>query len=388
MLENFAHNLEYKSYIEQLVLTNFRNYAQLSLSLHSRPVVLTGANGAGKTNILEAISLLSPGRGLRRAKLKEIEKFHTTDGLSSQSWGIWSQFIDTQGQQHSIGTGISRQAEGQEKRVVRFNGNNVDHSYLLDYLSILWITPELDRIFVESKHNRRRFLDRLIINFDPEHRSRIQQYEKIMRQRAFLMRSQKNDESWLSIIEQQMVELGTAIAATRLHFIEQLNKICTDNTPFPQAKVFFLGKIEEALHNKKALDVEEYYAAELKSNRALDAQSGITHFGPHRSDWGVEFFAKRLSASHCSTGEQKLLLLSVVLAAVRLIVQQKEHLPILLLDEVTAHLDDTYRQALFEMVSYLGLQAWFTGTDRNYFKGLKSTAQFYKINNGHVELQD
>ncbi len=370
------------SYVQNLQLHNFRCYDSAKMDgIESGLIVLSGPNGAGKTNILEAVSLLSPGRGLRSATNDEIQKKD-----KSTSWAIASH-VETGGVVVQIGTGLE---EGGSKRSVRINGANAKNQMALsDYLSCIWLTPQMDRLFIDSSGGRRRFFDKLIFAFDPGHAGRVTRYENAMSQRSKLLREGKGDPSWLMALESQMAETGIAIAAARLDFAARLQTACDmaherEETFFPKAALHLSGTIEELLSKSPAVEVEEMFLYQLKQSRARDAETGGAATGPHKGDLLVRYAAKDMPADQCSTGEQKALLIGIILAHARLMRAERGAPPILLLDEVAAHLDENRRAALFDLLCELGGQVWMTGTDESHFSAAGKRAQFWGVN--HAEI--
>lgn len=370
------------SYVTQLTFQNFRCYEQARLeNLQSGLIVLCGPNGAGKTNILEAISILTPGRGIRGVKARDMQRF---DG--SEPWAISSDVM-TGGGSVKLGTGLNLD---NDRRIVRINGVNAKNQMALsDYLACLWLTPQMDRLFLEGAGGRRRFLDRLIFTFDAGHSGRVTRYENAMRQRSKLLHEGNSDPSWLGGLEAQMAETGVAIAAARLDFTDKLQQSC-DRTEsgeekfFPKAKIKVKGTIEELLQNTPAVEVEKMFFYQLEQSRPQDAIVGGAATGPHKSDMDVVYAAKNVSAAQCSTGEQKALLIGIILAHGRLVAAERGAPPVLLLDEIAAHLDEARRAALFERLENLGGQVWMTGTDSILFSSIASKAQFFDIDSAQI----
>lgn len=368
------------TFLQDLKLHNFRCYDRQDMAgLTSGLLVFYGPNGAGKTNILEGVSLLSPGRGLRSARMTEIQK---QDG--AEPWAVASN-VESCGVQAQIGTGADRESG---KRTVRINGQTArGQNALSDYLSCVWLTPQMDRLFLEASAHRRKFLDRLIFAFDPGHAGRITRYENAMRQRARLLQNGGGDPAWLTGLESQMSEAGVAIAAARCDFTERLQAACDRNeTPhFPRAALSVRGTLEELLGAAPALEVEEMFAYQLLQSRSVDMLTGGAATGPHKSDLNVRYVSKNMPADQCSTGEQKALLIGIVLAHAKLIAVERGSPPVLLLDEVAAHLDESRRAALYELLGALGGQVWLTGTDKNLFDAVKTTARFFEVRDAAVQ---
>ncbi len=370
------------SFVQNLQLHNFRCYNSARLDdVASGLIVLCGPNGAGKTNLLEAVSLLTPGRGLRGAANDEIQKKDSPD-----AWAIAAS-VETGGAEVQIGTGLDA-ANG--KRSVRINGVAAKAQMALsDYLACVWLTPQMDRLFIDSSGGRRRFFDKLIFAFDAGHAGRVTRYENAMAQRSKLLREGKADPSWLKSLESQMAETGVAIAAARLDFVIRLQKACdmaheNEENFFPKAALHLSGTIEELLAKTPALEVENMFAYQLEQSRTRDSETGGAATGPHKGDLLVRYAAKDMAADQCSTGEQKALLIGIILAHARLMRAEKGMPPILLLDEVAAHLDENRRAALFDLLCDLGGQVWMTGTDESLFSAARKRAQFWGVNGGQI----
>ncbi len=358
--------------IARLAVTRFRCYAYVQLRPDARPVVLAGPNGAGKTNLLEAVSLLAPGRGLRRARLAEMDRHGDTGG-----WGVAATVATPDG---SVDIGTGRQPDG-ERRVVRINGEPArGQTALADFVSALWLTPDMDRLFREGASARRRFLDRLVYGYDPAHAGRITAYEQALRERARLLVDGNGDDGWLSALEETMAARGVAIAAARLEMVQRLTRaLAGAGGPFPGVVLSVDGKVEGWLGAGPALAAEDRLKADLSATRRQDAQSGATAVGPHRSDLVARHLAKDMPAALCSTGEQKAMLIAIVLAEARLQAAERGVAPLLLLDEVAAHLDEQRREALFDEICGLPGQTWMTGTDAALFAPLGNRAQHFSV---------
>ncbi len=345
-------------------------------------IVLYGANGAGKTNILEAVSLLSPGRGIRGARVRDVQKNDAID-----PWAIAGVLDFAYGEEVRLGTGLDPASRtGSEKRTVRINGQTAKgQTKLAEYLSCVWLTPQMDRLFLDSSRERRKFLDRLVFTFDPGHSGRVTRYENALAQRSKLLKDGTFDQTWLSGLEGQMAETAIAIAAARLDFAARLQAACDaaakdgGDEYFPKAQFKVKGILEEMLHQAPALEVEDHFKDRLVQSRERDAITGGAAVGPHKSDLLVHYAAKNMPADQCSTGEQKALLIGLILAHARLIKAERGRPPLLLLDEVAAHLDDGRRRALYAILQELGAQVWLTGTEENLFSDIRDTAQFFEI---------
>lgn len=364
--------------VAQLSVTGFRCYGEARLELDARPVALVGPNGAGKTNLLEAVSLLSPGRGLRRARIAEIDRRGGPGG-----WGV-AATVRTPGGPVRIGTG---REPGGERRVVRINGAPArGQTALAEYVSVVWLTPEMDRLFREGAYARRRFLDRLVYGFDPAHAGRAAAYDHAMRERARLLRDGGGDASWLNALEDTMAARGVAIAAARLDMVRRLNRaLAASRGAFPGVGLAVSGAVEDWLCEGPALAAEERLKSALEGSRAEDAKSGGAAVGPHRGDLEARHLAKDMPAALCSTGEQKSMLIAIVLAEARLQAAERAAAPLLLLDEVAAHLDADHRAALFNELCELGVQAWLSGTDAGIFAGLGDRAQHVAVADATVK---
>ncbi|ASY64950.1 DNA recombination and repair protein RecF [Sinorhizobium sojae CCBAU 05684] len=372
--------MPHKVYITRLKLTDFRNYAALAFDLDQRHVVLTGENGAGKTNLMEAISFLSPGRGLRRAAYADVARIGAADGFSVFA------VVDGMEGPVEIGTGTAGGEEGQARRL-RLNGTparTVDE--LTDHLRVLWLTPAMDGLFTGPAGDRRRFLDRLVLSLDPEHGRRASEFDRAMRSRNRLLSEFRPDPAWVSAIEREMAGLGVSMALARLEMLGLLAALVErsqGNSSFPSARLSLSGFLDDC-HGLPAYDLEERYLAMLQEGRLRDAAAGRTLEGPHRSDLLIRHGEKDMEAERCSTGEQKALLIGLVLAHARLVGDMTGHAPILLLDEIAAHLDRGRRAALFDRVDELGGQAFMTGTDRAMFEALGERGRYLTVANGRV----
>lgn len=370
--------------ITRLTLTEFRNYRDLRLITPARLVALTGANGAGKTNILEAISLLAPGRGLRGATFEELAR----QG-GSGSWAIAAE-IETSAGPLSAGTAWSIQPDAGDggSRLVVIDGEvQKGLGALGEHMRVLWLTPAQDRLFAGPASDRRRFLDRLVAASDPEHGARILVFEKVMRERNLLLAEPRSDATWLTSLEAQMAEAAVAISAARLIGLEALQTHIgagRSESSFPWAEIAIEGEIEALVSQKPAVQVEDEYRRILRDSRGLDRAAGRTLRGPHRSDLAVVHGPKAMPAGQCSTGEQKALLIGLVLAQARAVRAGAGVSPILLLDEVAAHLDRARRRSLLEALAALGSQSWMTGTDAQLFEAIGAEGAVFHVEDGLV----
>ena len=367
--------------LTRLTLTDFRNYAGLRLDVDAELVALTGANGAGKTNLLEAISLLAPGRGLRGAGFEDLARLG-----GASAWAISAEIVKDS-EQVSLGTGWSS-GEGGQTRLVVIDGHVERSSGALgQHMRLLWLTPAMDRLFAGPASDRRRFLDRLVQAFDPEHGSRVAVFEKVMRERNLLLEESRADRAWLSSLEAHMAEAATAIAAARLQAVASLRTHIDagrQESAFPWGIVSVEGEIEVLLATMPAVRAEDQYRKRLHDSRRLDSAAGRTLSGPHRSDFSVQHGPKDMAAALCSTGEQKALLIGLILAQARAVKAEGNCAPVLLLDEIAAHLDRDRRTALFGALGALGCQAWMTGTDAETFGGLGGSGAVFHVEAGTI----
>jgi DNA replication and repair protein RecF len=388
-------------WVERLTLTNFRSYAAANVATDAGPQVIVGANGSGKTNLLEALSLLSPGQGLRRVPFVDLvraggddsfavaARAHTLAGPADIGTGL----PPTPNPSPQGGGGFLRTSE-RSGRIVRIDGSAQSGSGVLaDYLEIVWVTPAMDGLFTGPASERRRFLDRLILCFDHSYRTIAGRFERAMTSRNRLLADGVRDNAQLSGFEQVMAETGIAVAAARLEAVAAMGQIVEKrqardpNSAFPWSSFRLAGSIEDSLQTLSAVEAEDRYAQTLREIRERDRAASRTLDGPHRSDLIVEHGPKALAARHCSTGEQKALLLGLVLAHAELLTERQEGAaPILLLDEITAHLDADRRAALFEEILRLGAQAWMTGTDANAFDALSGKAHFWQVAEGRIAV--
>jgi DNA replication and repair protein RecF len=374
--------------VTRLGLRNFRSYAELDFAVSSRPVVLAGPNGAGKTNLLDAISLLSPGRGLRGARLSD----HVRRGPSVPSDALWAVAANVSrgGETYEVGTGLTLGPNGGERRQVKLNGAPAQNSADLgELIQMLWLTPAMDRLFIEGVSGRRKFLDRLVLGFEPVHARNSTRYETAMRERARLLKFGPRDPAWLDGLEEVMADTGVALSVSRAETVARLNRALEargEAGAFPSAQLSLEGETD-ALLSEHGTASASALRERLAHTRVRDAESGRTTFGPHLTDLCVRHTQKRANARECSTGEQKALLISIVLAdAWELSGLHDGHAPLLLLDEIAAHLDSRRRSALFEEIAALGGQAWLTGTDSVIFEPLRAHADLYEVANSQPRL--
>src|SRR5665647_2862641 len=375
------------AFIRRLTLSNFRSYhaAQIELG-QAGPVVLTGANGAGKTNLIEAISMLAPGRGLRRATMEELA-FSEGDGA-----GAVSAEIEGMLGLATLGTGIDPPVgeDSSPARRCRIDREAVSSAAAFaDHLRVVWLTPAMDPLFNGPASERRRFLDRLVLAVDAQHSSRVSALERCLRSRNRLLEDTRSDPHWLEAVEHETAEVAVAVAAARSETVNRLSGALvaerSSASQFPQAEIALTGWMEQLLPDHRAIEIEDRYRALLRDNRARDAAAGRTLDGPHLSDLAVTHASKGIPAADASTGEQKALLIRLVLAHARLIKEMTGYAPLLLLDEVVAHLDPARRAALYDALSALGAQVWMTGADPAAFGDIIGRAQVFNIRAGNVE---
>ena len=342
--------------ITALGMSQFRSHALTRLAFDGRPVAIHGPNGAGKTNILEAVSLLSPGRGLRRAGSEELARQPEAIG-----WKVSAQ-VDGLDAPHEVLTF----AQGSDARVVRIDGKVATQASLGRVLRILWLVPAMDRLWIEAAEGRRRFLDRMTLSFTPEHGEAVLAYDKAMRERNRLLKDQVRDPHWYGVIEVRMAGAAALIDANRAAALDRLGRAQDGaETAFPRADLTMA-------HSDGGYDD---LAAVLAEGRARDMAAGRSLQGPHRVDLAAVYAAKGVAAGQCSTGEQKALLISLILAKARALAEDLGRAPVVLLDEVAAHLDAARRAALYDEICALGAQAIMTGTEPGLFEAMNGRAQ-------------
>ena len=383
MSQHQINNIESEAYdfnrVQSLKLNNFRSYDTLECTFEGCSVVLLGPNGSGKTNILESLSLLSPGRGLRRAPLEQFRNFK-----GPLEWGINAKVLSNNSS-YKISTGIpAGRIKGRE---VRINDKKVFASKSLpEIISVSWLTPSMDQIFVESPSSRRKFLDTMCSSLFNNHASLIKSYEKLMRERNTLLQENKFDIDWLDTLETQMSQDGVNIGLNRLSLINGLNtKLDNDKNPvWPKAFLKIEGTIEDKLSSNETDSVRDFFRENLFNNRTKDFFSGRTTFGVHKSDLLVSDRNKGIYANQCSTGEQKSLLIGLILTHLNLVADRSNRYPILLLDEVVAHLDQLRRAALFEQIIETKAQVFMTGTEADLFSGIKDFSEVFSVGMGRL----
>ncbi len=405
-MDNLALNLQVnnsiKSGVTRLTLTDFRNYQFLRINAELSPIVITGENGSGKTNILEAISFLTPGRGLRAARLADIRRItpalvsdeYAPTEISNTSWAV-SSTIQKGGEEFEIGTAVEKSARETnendirsfERRIVKIDGSKISsQSELGKYISAVWLTPQMDRLFRGGSQPRRSFLDRLVYAFDVEHAKRTANFEHLYREWYQLLKNGSKDNHWLLPLEENMASLGVAIAAARREQIAKLNTFIEHEPDdvFPSVMLELDGLIEKMLDKMPAIEVEDFYKNRLKEQRK-NVLFNENIDGVNRTDFKVYYRKKHMPAELCSTGEQKSLLVSIILAQTKSQTLHQGFAPVMLLDEVVAHLDDLKREALIEKIRDLKVQAWITSTNPELFASLKNSAMFFEVKNNKVE---
>lgn len=393
-----------KSGVSRLTLTDFRNYQFLRINTNANIVVIFGENGSGKTNILESISFLTPGRGLRNAKLADVKRIsfdmsneYNPEKISLFNWAISAEAY-LGAESFNIGTAVEQTSREYiseeneednhyfERRIVKLDGNKLSsQAELGKYISVIWLTPQMDRLFRGGSQPRRSFLDRLVFAFDAEHAKRLLNFEHYYKEWYKLIKTGKGDNLWLSGLEENMATVGVAIAAARREQIARLNTFIEKEPDdvFPNVKLELDGTIERMLDTLPAIDVEDKYKNLLASQRKNILLNESVD-GINRTDFKVFYRKKKMPAELCSTGEQKSLLISIILAQARCQSLHRGFAPILLLDEIVAHLDDEKREALLQKIKELGAQAWITTTNPELFTNLRGCAQFFKVDNNQI----
>ena len=371
------------SRIHRLSLTHFRNYRTATLQVAGDMVVLVGPNGAGKTNCMEAVSFLSPGRGLRRATLEDI-----ADNQGDGSWAVSAEVEGALGLA-TLGTGIDPPTgEASNARRCRIDREPVGSATAFgDHLRMVWLTPAMDGLFMGAASERRRFFDRLVLAIDSEHSSRVSALERSLRSRNRLLEVRNYDDHWCDAIERETAELAVAVAASRGQTAAKLATMLHERgtaSAFPSAEIMLDGWMENALLQEPATAVEDRYREILRASRPRDAAAGRTLDGPHLTDLQVIYAPKSMPARDASTGEQKALLIGLVLAHATMVAEMTGIVPLLLLDEVVAHLDPNRRKALFDELAKLGAQVWMTGADPAAFVDIGPTGEIFDVESGRA----
>ncbi len=366
--------------VRRLRLRSFRNFAALDLGLPAAaaPVVLYGANGAGKTNLIEAVSLLAPGRGLRRARLDSLDR----DADPVRPFRIEALLATADG---PVDLATGRDLEGDRRWLEIMGESRRGLAPLAELVAVAWLTPAMDRLFLDAASERRRFLDRLVLAVYPEHARQTATFERAMRERSLLLRQGPRDPAWLKVLEERMAAAGVAVAAGRRELVLGLNTLLAEPDPtLPTMRLELEGAVEAWLGAGAAIDAEERLASGLEASRAQDAESGGAAIGPHRSDLAAIDLATGEAAPRVSTGRQKAMLVAIILAEARL--RQRVHgdLPVLLLDETMAHLDPTRRDGVAERLAAMGGQVFLTGTERRLFAALEGRAHFLHVDQGTI----
>lgn len=372
--------------VKRLTLADFRSYATLDLALCAQTIVLTGDNGAGKTNVLEALSLLTPGRGLRRAELGDCARNEGAGGFAV------SVEIETLFGGMQLGTGIEPNSAAAPVRKYRIDRESAPSiRAFCDHIRVIWLTPAMDGLFTGPAGDRRRFLDRLVLSIDADHGARVNALERALRGRNRLLEDRlgSSERIWLDAIEREVAELAIAVAAARFETVSKLSALISDtqgdaDSRFPFAELKLQGEIDSLIETRPALEAEDIYRRILHDNRARDASAGRTLIGPQSSDLRVRHGVKQAEAAQTSTGEQKALLVGLILAQARLVKAMSGMAPLVLLDEIAAHFDPTRRAALYELLAILGAQVWLTGADPSAFAGLEGKAQMLKVTPGKI----
>jgi DNA replication and repair protein RecF len=374
-----------KARISRLTLSNFRSYHAANIAVGGDVVVLVGPNGAGKTNLLEAISLLSPGRGLRRADTSELA-FNEGDG----SWAISAEVDGALGLA-TLGTGIEPPANADAAPVRKYRIDREpagSATAFADHLRVIWLVPAMDQLFAGPASERRRFLDRLVLAVDAGHAARVSALERALRSRNRLLESPRPDTHWLDAAEHETAEVAVAVAAARAETVRRLSAALAarraTETAFPSAEIGLDGWMEAAVLAAPAVEVEDRYRGVLRDNRSRDAAAGRTLDGPHLTDLLVVYEPKGILAHDASTGEQKALLIGLVLAHAALVADMSGAAPVILLDEVVAHLDPSRRAALFAALGWLGAQVWMTGADPAAFAEIPAGAEMFDVTPGRA----
>lgn len=362
--------------ISNLVLTNYRSHKHFALEFcPEQSVILIGPNGAGKTNVLEAVSYLVPGRGLRHAPVRDLAHRSARALSEEKSWSVFAKIQDRE-ELFTVATGTTTgtnpnesSASSKERRVLLLNGKNLrQRREVLERLWVVSLTPDIDSLLRDAAQTRRRFFDNLVMGIYPQHADNLNYYEKALRERMALLAQARWDPQWMQQIESQLVNYGIIIAELRVRAAELINHAVAHSiTKFPRAQVQLSGETEQSLMTLSALQAELQMSQQLRDSRAKDQQTGICHVGPHRTDVVLFYLEKEIEGCFASTGEQKALIISLVLATTRLYLLRKKGVPLLLLDEVVAHLDKKVRGMLMKEIAELGIQTWMTGTEVELF---------------------
>jgi DNA replication and repair protein RecF len=372
--------------LTRLALENFRNYAAVSLKLDGRHVCLYGANGSGKTNLIEAVSMLAPGRGLRSADLVDIVR-RDANGAAARHWALSADLRDGEVDQ-KLSLMLELDEQGRSKRIAKLDGAVTTQTELGELVRVIWLTPLMDRVFSGPAGDRRRFFDRQVLAHFPSHGPAGAAYEKAMRQRNALLEQGRVDPAWLDALEQRMAEAGAVTAVHRADALKRMQAAIAARPEgaFPKSVLDLDGRFEKRVTGgADVAEIEQEIASSLRQNRTRDQVAGRTLEGVHRTDLTVLHAPKQLPADQCSTGEQKALLIGLILANAQALFERDfAPSPLLLLDEAAAHLDSDRRAALYDELAALGGQAWLTGTDRSLFDAFGDRAQRFEVSNGIV----
>lgn len=370
-----------KSQVLSLSLRNFRNYKSLDFEPQSDFTIILGPNGVGKTNILEAISMLAPGKGLRGSKISDMESFE----CKGYGWSISADIKSEHGISR-INTMADRECS---KRSIEIDDKATSQAELSRMLGVSWLVPQMGHIFIDSSSARRKFLDRMVSNFDPGHVKHLYSYEYHMKERANLLKSDSYDETWMKVIERKMSESAVIVATARVQFAEMVMETLNSmKYKLPKFSMKISGIIEENVYNMPAVQIEDDFCRILKEKRPLDALSKRTNAGIHRSDMLIYKGDCGTSADMCSTGEQKFLLISVFLTDIVAQIRHRKKMPVILLDDASAHLDSKSQAVFFEIVRDIGAQTWVTSTFIENFDFLRGNAEFYKIENNKIGVRE
>ncbi|GBQ21108.1 recombination protein F [Acetobacter estunensis NRIC 0472] len=372
--------------LQRLILTDFRNYTRLVWEPSRSPIVLTGDNGSGKTNLLEGLSLLVPGRGLRGARNADLP-LRAPDGTpaSAGGWGVTAKFSDTNGS-FEVATGMEAGRDGGARRFLLDGVALRGRGAIAEYLSAVWLTPQMDRLFGESTSGRRRFLDRLVVSMTPHHARELAACERATAQRNKMLGVGQVDDIWLAAIEDAMARHGVAVVAARRDLVAQLNRTGADpRGAFPSAELSLVCAIAQRLEEEPALAVEDWLRQQLRANRALDRARGLATLGANRTDFALHDRETARNAAEASTGQQKTLLIGIILAHARLMGAGGHVPPMLLLDEPLVHLDTRRREALLETLLDFSTPVLLTGTDREPFAPLENRAAFVHLEDGRLK---
>lgn len=376
--EHCQHNMR-KLYLKKLQLKNYRNFENFKIDAGPHPIIIHGMNGVGKTNILEAISLLIPGRGIRQCKLEDI--CAGSQPLSHNDWHINAEL-------HSVYGDIAldchyshNNPNGKPGRVLCYNGSKITSTELAKFNNITWLTPQMNNLFIEGASGRRKFFDNIVCGFDNDHSSRIYKYEHYLKERQKILQLQGDNSRWLDIIETKLVELIASICCARIHVLNLLQTSINElSSEFPKAELILDGECEKlTLNSSSSLSLENILIDNLRAQRANDQITGRNNFGAHKTDFTAKYLPKNANAKFCSTGEQKTLLISITIAEFLAKKKWLNIVPILLLDEVLTHLDEYRREKLFDLLHESGGQYWITSTSPEPFHKLRPQAQFIKL---------